>query len=161
MITIDELNDLAAIVSKSIKNINWGGCCCFASVVGARLREHFPVEIVVYSDRVDEDVTIDSARLGVKYNVPAEWHSNGIWFGHVVVEYIDEFGIIRLMDSDGVCNSDDVISGGTTRVNGYLTILEATELAAVSSGWNNHFDRNQLPQMQQIINDFFDQRLVA
>lgn len=159
MICAKDLDYLAEVVSDNISNINYGGCCVFAALIAKHLQHFFDVRIIVFSHEVD--ITIDEARSHIQNNIPEEWNLNGIYFGHVVIEYVDRKGNFNQYDSEGITKSDRFGYSGLDRVEGYLTIDETISLANEADGWNDCFNREQIPKMKEIIDNFFEPYLMA
>ncbi len=156
MLTLKQLNTLSELVSKEIPNINYGGCCVFASLVGKHLQQIKPIRFAVLSGPwFCKPTTIDEARQLVSKNTLYEWNNNNVYFGHVLMEF-DYRGKTYYYDSTGVENKDDDCRSGD-QIKGFLTLKECQELADDTSGWNSCFNRKHIPQMKKIIDTFFDQ----
>jgi hypothetical protein len=89
----------------------------------------------------------------LKKNIPLEmdaFHGEDVWFSHVIVEF-EYKGKKYHYDSTGVCKP-----ATTTAMNeypimqGWLTAEEAMNLA-YQPGWNEQFDRNEIPELVQKI----------
>jgi hypothetical protein len=141
-----------------LRNINYGGCCVFASILANHLQHLVPTRIAVYEDPDDEEdpiaESIDSARAKLTSNTAREWNRNGVYFNHVVVECDIGDETVEI-DSSGIFATDGSIISDCVKLPGYLTIPEATELAASSVGWNWWFDRDQIPEMERLVNKAF------
>ncbi len=155
---IDKLNNIAVEVTKKIDFINLGGCCVFASLIAQHLYPLVPLKIVVFAPTLTKN-SIDEVRHSITTNRLCEWNDNGIYFGHVMIELtIDDKTF--LYDSNGIAPSDTIIKG-YKKLKGELTLLEATELADDSVGWNDTFNRDKIPRLKNIINNFFIPQLTS
>ena len=149
-----DLQLLAEKINKEIKNVNNGGCCVFASLVSERLKDHYDVKINVYGN--DSYKSIDEVRPAIKKNTLSEWNNKGIYFAHVVTEFKFKNGVKKEFDSTGIYKPNGSIAYCYDRTKGNLTLKETKALASKRAGWNNAFDRTQIPTMRKIINTFFD-----
>jgi hypothetical protein len=154
---LDQLDGLAKKVSSQMKRINHGGCCVYATLVANHLQHIVPTRFVVFHGgwRPDEDLDLDDVRNQVTSNCLLEWNGCGVYFGHVVIEF-DYDGKTYHYDSEGWTDSDGSICQGSVRIKGYLLKQDADELADDEYGWNDTFDRNQIPKMKRIIDDYFE-----
>jgi hypothetical protein len=151
---INKLNEVAELVTSKARNINCGGCCVFASLVLDHVQNMTPVRISVLSNWFGRENSIDVARTKVTCNQTNEWNENGIYFGHVILEF-DHDGVTYFYDSDGVTKKDQDYRAGD-QVDGYLTTQECKELAE-DVNWNRMFDRANIPTMKATIDTFFAQ----
>jgi hypothetical protein len=153
MFTHNQLQSLADDVLEKYPNINSGGCCVFAAHVAQELQHHFKVRIIAFSNNGNKN-NIDDIRPLIKKNVPTEWRDNGCAFNHVVVEIMDNKGIVWNYDACGIFPDDGSICT-FERLQGYLTIKEALELANSKPGWNKVFNRRDIPAIRKLILNHF------
>ncbi len=145
------LNQIGSTVYEKYPTVNSGGCCVYAAAIAVHLqRLGCPVRILVGDD--SDEVCIDEIRPSVGCNTVEEWNNNGLYFGHVIVEFEYE-GITYHYDCAGVTSPDSVtVTYGYAIVDGYLTVDEAVDLAACNDGWNSRFDRAFIPDIHKMIN---------
>lgn len=155
---IKRLNKLGADINERFPYINWGGCCVFASRVGRHL-ERIADSVVV---RIGNDYgewnanqRVDEIRPHIARNVPREWNKFGVHFAHVIIEFVYA-GRKFHYDSLGVTKPDTHTKMGRyPLIAGGLTVGEATELCARQSGWNPCFDRDNIPAIEEMIENAF------
>lgn len=152
MIPHTALNNFARKIHKKFRNINKGGCCVFAAHVARQLQKYYPVRIVTFGYRTKKSV--DEIRKNVKVNNASEWYRNGLDLNHVVIEFTDEHGKIWHYDSTGVHKPDGSIYEDPM-IKGYLTVEEAWEMASTHVGWNDVFNRRDIPEIKEMIHNFF------
>lgn len=149
------LNELGSDVYARYPRINCGGCCVFASLVGARLeRLGIATRIAVGDDEIELGTNIDEIRPKID-NKLRNWNREGVHFGHVVVEF-DYDGATYHYDTAGVIPAQDHTKTINYQIfDGRLTVKEASELAA-EERWNWMFNRACIPDLTRMVNDFFD-----
>lgn len=160
---LEKLNDFAQQIEFDFDSVNYGGCCVIAAAFAKHLKKYFPVKILVANYnwmKNDKDQNISKIRKKINSNTIAEWHEHGIAFAHVLVEIEHEGKQYQLDTENGLShrlryaparNSD-------TRypiLKGNLSIEDAEELANNPEGWNDQFDRSQIPAIQKAIDKFF------
>ena len=160
MFEVSKLSELSDVISNEIENVTWGGCCVFASLAGQKIQQFCDVKVIVYSNKDITGVDIENVRPLIDPTDVDEWNSNGVYFGHVVLEIDDGYNIYHY-DSCDVYPADNSICPGLDRIPGYLTVEEATILASTPNGWNICFNRDNIPKMEEIVNDFFEYLEVA
>lgn len=153
-----QLRELSDKLSCNITNPNHGGCCVVAVELAKHLRNIYPTKIRVstdYDDYADTDL-LDAADRVYDHADGIEWNDNGIFFGHVVVEFAYK-GRKYHMDTNGVKRAKDVDpTFGWIFYPGELPFKSAKILADQKEGvWNWTFDRRQIPKMRKIIDNFF------
>lgn len=154
------LKELGQELEDTYERLNWGGCCVMAGLIGEHLQNFTDVNVVVFNGW-GESVSIPSmrddiiARMG-DTNSKDEWDAEGCGWGHVLLE-VEIDGTFYLVDSEGVHESAKYNSY-KNRADGFLTVNEAQELGGDSNwrGWNRDFDRGQIPQIEETINDAFE-----
>ena len=153
-----QLRELAAKLDRNIRKPNHGGCCVVAVEIAKYLRDIYPTKIRVatdYDEFADNDVA-DAAQRVYDHADGDEWNDNGIYFGHVIVEFKYK-GRKYHMDTNGVKRATAVDpTFGWILYPGELPFKSAKLLAQQDNGvWNYTFDRKQIPKMRMLISNFF------
>jgi len=152
-ILLTRLLSLGAAASDAITDINHGGCCVYASLLGKELQKReIPCSVVVVSDSANIGSTnIDKVRWRMPSSVPnlQAWEECGVYFTHVALE-VDIDGVNYFVDSDGIAKSGKKLRDFRP-YPGRLSLEEAEFLARKESGWNERFDRNEIPRLRGII----------
>lgn len=147
------LNRIGRRVNFLFPNINHGGCCVFAAIIGTELKRlgisARGIVASYYSDVGKSN--IDSARENVSENIPWEWEESGVYFTHVGVEY-DINGTVKHYDSNGVKRKGSRLLY-LKIYDGRLTVDELKELSRTSKGWNPSFVRKDIPAMRRLIKE--------
>lgn len=164
------LKDLGKEVNCSITNVNYGGCCVYASIVSEQLvRKGYGVGGVCSWYGYSE-MDIDSARNNILRDQDCRrffaqnqyihklWEDQGVNFGHVATAVFLQNGRRILHDSV------ETVLAKTTQVEfrkkpiakGFLYPNEMKALADDSSEWNPDFNRKQIPAMKRIIKEKFN-----
>lgn len=153
-----QLRELAAKLDNNLKMPNHGGCCVIAAEIAKHLQHIYPTKIRVstdYDELLDNNVSTVAERV---YNAADgdEWNDNGIFFGHVVVQFkykgrnyhIDTSGVTRATSYDPTfCYP---------LYPGDMPLAAACLLAEQDHGvWNTTFNRRQIPKLRKIVADFF------
>lgn len=150
---IDKLNTLGYKAEEEFSNLNYGGCCVFASLVADRLAE-LGIEAggVVAMDFGGRAPNIDKARSNVHDESDGdEWEENGVKLSHVGIKF-QLGGKTLLFDSDGVQEMRERNSlAGYDVINGVFTRDELRALADNSWNWNYSFDRGQIPKLAELV----------
>lgn len=150
--------------ASTINNLNYGGCCVFASLA-ADLLQHIPsvrnvcLRVAHWSAADSSNTAIEDARkqiieVGEPLYQPLSWYLYGdITFGHVIVEFEYRghrwhFDSEHLVESSGEmeCEFSSPLYGGK------LKIEDGLELGIASDDWNTCFDRDNIPVVKQMIN---------
>lgn len=150
-------------VMSQIYSLNKGGCCVYAALIAQRIRKYFPF-VRVYLRVIDDmrKATIYGARQNVKANTLECWNSNGLEFGHVMLQ-------IRYKDVNLLCDSEcmenyksalESLPYWIVMHSGSITIKEALELSK-DNHWNHEFDRRQIPELKRIIRQEFRRLITA
>jgi hypothetical protein len=155
---LTQLRELADKLNNNIADVNHGGCCCVAVEIAKHLRKIYPTKIRVstdYDDYADTNVE-DVAKWLADHGDGDAWNDNGIFFGHVVVEFKYK-GRNYHIDTNGVKRAGAVDpTFGWILYPGELPYKAAKVLADQDSGvWNWTFNRDQIPKMRKIIDNFF------
>jgi hypothetical protein len=153
-----QLRELASKLKTNLKKPNQGGCCVVAVELAKHLQDIYPTKIRVstdYDDYADTDLN-DAANRVYDHADGYEWNDNGIFFGHVVVEFTYK-GRKYHMDTNGVKRAKDVDpTFGWIFYPGHLPFKSAKILADQDEGvWNHTFNRKQIPKMRMLISNFF------
>ncbi len=152
------LKGLGNELEDKFYNINLGGCCVIADLIGEHLQNFTDTKVVVFNgwsgtidlDEVRKDI---EATMGDP-NDKNLWDAEGCGFGHVLLE-IESDGTFYLVDSEGVHDSLSY-SEFSNRDDGYLTLDEARNMGNQVEGWNDSFDRRQIPQIRETIDNAFE-----
>lgn len=157
------LEKLAHRMQELFPEINSGGCCVAAAHVAYQLKYRHNIEagirVEAWSDS-DPRPTIEVARANIKdviHSTPSEWNSNGIHFWHVLTEFVIK-GVTYHFDSRGLVavkpgkGSDEYSAISLIRLYpGLLTVEEALLLASKQKGWNETFNRKDIPALMDVI----------
>lgn len=155
---ITSLNGLALHVRDNIPDLNSGGCCVFAHLVGQHLQRIVPTRVLVADDAAPPNADLEIIREKIDDNSVYAWNAWDVYFGHVLLEFtfnkrryhFDSLGVIAAMPN-GRINYD----AEYRIINGHLTVRDAGELAN-SSGWNTTFNRRHIPSLKRIIDSRFE-----
>lgn len=149
------LNNLGSEIMYDYPNINEGGCCVFASMVAYEMKRlNIPAKGIVASwDAEFTSTDIDTVRNNVKSNTLKEWQTNGISFTHVGIEF--RVGEDRYFyDANGVIEPTRYL--GEWRIyQGRMEYEELKALASRARGWNNNFNRKDIPEIRKIVKSHF------
>lgn len=137
-------------VQDRYPEINDGGCCVYASLVGEHLRiRHVPVKIIVSSEN-GKEVDLDEVRHKIYDPGYKEcWNLHGVNFNHVGIEF-EYQGKKYHHDTVQTVRRQKILMEWPI-YRGYLTVQEAKKLAAESSNWNSCFDRSGIPHIETLI----------
>lgn len=158
------LERLGYLTNKKHPQLNSGGCCVYASRVAANLKQLKlrPRIIVAGIYQINRNEDIRTLRDGHRHLTLKEWNDRSVFFSHVFVEFSwrDQQW---LHDSDNtvIRARDQGYLGNWYFYDGYLTVGEALLLAADAAGWNEQFDRAQVPQVHAGIDRFFKNKIFA
>lgn len=158
---IAKLDLLGKEVLRRYPTINCGGCCVYAAMIVSALRKHkIKASGIVASSRADRfnaaDSSIDVVRSNVLKNTQDEWNKNGVSFSHVGVEFEYKARIRtvkRHYDANG-CHPVNSKLDGMTIYKGCLTLGELRVLAGTEEGWNDMFDRKDIPELRRLVNSY-------
>ena len=156
MSIVKKLNKLGKVVMASYPYINHGGCCVYAAMIVSALHKHkIKAEGIVASwsalgmNRAGQ--SIDTVREAVKKNKICEWQDNGISFSHVGVEF-EVDGKKYHYDSKGAKRAKREFDGMPI-YKGRLKLQEMRGLAGRKEGWNDTFDRKDIPALRQLVKE--------
>lgn len=151
---IDKLNTLGQKAEEEFPDLNYGGCCVFASLVADRLAKlgvqaEGVVAMYFYEDKPPN---IDYARNNVRHIGDGdEWEENGVKLSHVGLKImVGETAI--LYDSEGVrpFKRRNTLLDRTV-IEGTLSRKELKALANNAWNWNYSFDRDQIPKLAKLV----------
>ena len=158
---IAKLNALGKEVASRYPNINNGGCCVYAAMIVQALHKHKikATGIVASSSAVylnAAGVSIDTIREGLGKNTHTEWNKNGVRFSHVGVEF--EYraqirSVKRHYDTAGVHLAGKKLDG-MPLYKGRLSLEELKVLAGTKNGWNDEFNRKDIPAIRKLVKNY-------
>lgn len=150
---VDALNQLACDLSNEFEYINNGGCGSMAAMVGKHLERMGVVCDVATPDYGNAAGQVRN-KVGNR-NMVGDWDSNGVSRAHLAIRF--KLGpVVRLWDTDnGVAGSlpDWNLTGNMMGLG--LSVQECDWISNTGpdSAWNRTFDRDQLPGMQDMVDD--------
>lgn len=128
--------------------LNLGGCCVFAFLVANKLAEKgIKARGVVFNRH--SDIPLYHARPKNSNSVWA-WNDNGVAFEHVALEFRLGRDKRMIFDSNGFHYPEVGIPPYGKPLKGYLSVKELEGLAE-DTNWNCMFDRNQIPDLQELV----------
>ena len=161
MNVVDTMRDLGTAVGKRYTDVNCGGCCVYASIVGQALKDRgYKVLIRVQEYHMHKKDRLDIMEKKRQVTDKADykaWWKVGIEFNHVILQ----FGAERaqwLHDFKRTVLLADKF-GEHYLHHGHLTVREAAKLAEDRTAWNSMFNRAQIPHMAKFVGQFLDRRL--
>lgn len=151
-------------IRRKIRKINCGGCAVFAGALAARMEElGIPVAIRILNDCLNAADEIDvreiEERLRKNYvdlDDISNWHDNGVFFGHVMVEWngflIDgeHYQDIESFNRNGWWANNNI----AVMFKGSMSIETTQMLATQEYGWNTLYDRWQNEEVFEIIDEY-------
>ncbi len=150
---IEKLNLLGKAVHKNSPNINFGGCCVFAAAVALELEKHGVKArgIIASHNATYHEIPLGRIRPKVKNNSIYEWRDNGVYFGHVGVEFTYR-GKLYHYDTEGVHPKAATLDN-TPIYKGRMKPEEMDAIASSPEGWNTTFPRRQIPSVKRLIKE--------
>lgn len=152
---MQKLDKLLCEIDVNFEYVNSGGCACVAAMIAEKVRHIYPVMRITSSSNRSK-ANLDTIRENLRDNYcKDEWYNNGIYFGHVWVEIcIDDNWYV--LDATGVHTVEDMYNIWSTPAEGSYTLDEVDALANdTGNSWNTMFDRDQLPDIQKLVNEIF------
>lgn len=158
-----KLNEFGAQVLSRYPHINAGGCCVFAALIAAKLAKIVPTQIRVEGYSSAHETNIDHIRPKMA-NEGNDWGDHRVFFNHVIVTY-EVNGRMWYYDARGAMreNYNPLCRESASReknlrclFQGSLTISEASTLASESRRWNNSFDRADISDLIEMVDNFFE-----
>lgn len=164
------LEDLGKEVNSSISNVNYGGCCVYASIVSEQLVRKGYGAGGFCSWYGYSEMDIDSARSNILRDqdrrrffaqnqyIHKLWYEQGVNFGHVATAIFLQNGRRILHDSveTVLVKPSQVEFRMKPIAKGFLYPNEMKALADDPSEWNPDFNRKQIPAMRRIIEEKFN-----
>lgn len=149
---ITTLREMAKQIDRRIPDVNYGGCCVVAAEIADKLQHIVPTRIRVAGYFGANGCNVDVAHQKVGNSANGyDWHENGIYFGHVIVEF-DYRGRTYHLDSSGVHKAGRCEpSFGYELYDGNLPLEAAKALADEWSNWNSRFNRKYIPLIKSIV----------
>jgi hypothetical protein len=114
-------------IANNIDNINCGGCGVFASLLAKKLPN---AKIAVFE----------------RHNTVEELLENNEAMSHCMVEWDNKY-----IDGKIVVNKSEAFQWNDVPFNGYINLSDLETLLQYKSTWNPTFNRNQIPKLQEII----------
>ena len=164
---IDDLNCLAADMRSSFSWVDCGGCCVVAAEMAKYISNITSARIVgaysQYSGPLDRNLD------NVRYNIildslnnlsKVSWYNTyQIDFAHVLIEF-EYGGTTYVFDTThGAVERDNYWSHSRwLPLDGSWLQEEAESFADEREGWNDRFDRNQIPSIRETIATFFQRK---
>lgn len=159
MNVIETLNVLGQKTQKRWKYINSGGCCVFASTVGAELKNMgIPVKGIVSSYHAAyAKSSIDTIRRRINRHANISiWADNGVYFSHIGIEF-ELDGKKYHYDTAGVRPAGKELDR-MPLYKGRMTLKDLRYLAASDDGWNPCFDRKHMPDIERFVKKSFTRK---
>ena len=154
---IESLNTLGQRINRRYPEINKGGCCVYASLIGEELRKRgIEVRIIVAAWGANKNLDKVRPRL-MKTDRKVEWNDNDVYFNHVGVEFRHK-GKTFHYDSDGVNPKSKKLKSYDV-YPGRLSVDEAKLLAAEPEGWNDSFGRSKIPSLKRHVRSYLAAKL--
>ena len=151
-----QLETLGKILCDDYPYINDGGCAVFSCLVSKALsRRRIKHRICVLQDLDLFDGIKPKFNKVLKKNKPkslSEWNHHGIYFCHVITEFTYR-GIIYRYDMNGIRNKDEIFEEDK-EIIGYIPYKDMYNLASKSKGWNDCFDRNDIPDIAKLVRKY-------
>lgn len=160
MSLLPTLNLLGRRVMKDHPDLNFGGCCVYAAVLGSELeKKGYRVVGKVAKPWYAETPHADIDKVRAKNNNRplnhSEWNDNGVRFIHMFLEIRSLDGVAIHHDSEQTKKIEDTF-GGREIYRGSMLIEHMQVLASNAFGWNDVFDRQEIPQLTETIKQFAD-----
>lgn len=153
---VEALDKLGADVLQNVDALNCGGCGVYAWLVAEALHAlGIKTEVVATGMGYGSDVDLNKVRESISANMlnlgaKRHWEQLGATFAHVGVR-------IKIGRKYYVADANSVNPGKTRLANwkvykGAYTLEEAEAFAKEARGWNDWFDRKQIPTIRQLVN---------
>lgn len=149
-VLLHHLEKMGKAVNNRIANVNNGGCCVYASIVGEQLRKRNIDFGIIVSSQNGNEISLSRVRqwLANPYE-KACWNVESVDFNHVALE-IKVGDQTYHHDTDGTNLKSDFLMGWPV-YGGFLTLEEAKALADVPENWNPRFNRSYIPVMRSLV----------
>lgn len=148
------LNSLGQRINRWYPNINYGGCCVYAAILGSELeKRNIPVRVIVaaYAARNGTDIAKIANNIADR-SKKQTWNENGVFFNHVGLE-IKIGKKWHYYDSDG-CEKRGSEFRNFPVYRGRISVEDAKKLASDTDGWNPDFDRAKIPSIKRHVKKF-------
>lgn len=156
----DALRALAEQANKQFPDLNSGGCAVFAVMVADALRAQGINARIAVAMYHPPGLSMFSARHNAKHggNNPPEmedYNASDIYFNHVAVSFIIN-GRRWIYETTGGLQrrTRHTHVMGMSLVPGSLSVDEVRPIAFSPWGWNDQFDRDDIPLVQELIADY-------
>jgi len=153
---IGTLNRISKEITDKINSPNRGGCAVVAATVATKLAKYIPVEVVVetfYGVPMDLDDIVSGQDLN-KIKTARDWYIKTEFdFEHILLK-MDIDGETYLFDSNGLVPME---GSYITLHDGTFPLEETVKISNSEIGWNWVFDRRQIPDIQKIVDNAFEQ----
>jgi len=149
--SLSTLNTVLSSIEENFDYVNYGGCACVAAMIAEQVRTVYPVmRITSCGSDLYHHPNLDEIRSLVSNPLDKYlWLDNGLRFDHVWVEICVDDQWYAL-DSTGVKPVGEMYDDWERPAAGSFT-LEEIESLAYQPGWNDTFNRDQLPAIEQVI----------
>lgn len=146
------LNTLGDRINRWYPDINAGGCCVYASLVGEELRKRGIKTRIIVANDVPRG-NIDKIRQTIKnINSKSDWNDKDVYFQHVGVEFVYNNETFHY-DSNGV-NGKGKHLGEWKIYPGRFSVDEAKALADEAKGWCSSFNRRKIPSLKRHVQKY-------
>ena len=154
-----KVNNILENASNKYRRINWGGCGFMAAIIAQHLAPIVDdINIVCYSGW-SANTNIDAVRSQVKINSMDGWEGVGVGFGHVWVEFKWKNKWYAI-DCEGIISRALMRHKWGNPGGGSFTLKEIKAISNNRSGWNDSFNRDQVPSMRNHIGRKFNNLFV-
>lgn len=158
-----ELKKLGQRVNRHYPTVNSGGCGVYASLVSQQLRQLGlrPRVLVAGYEEIWFLNDIRTVMKDQKNPTLDALNNRGIYVGHLFIQFNWQ-GKTWIHDTD---HTIDNFKGPRLKqwvfYKGHLTVGEVTSMAASTTGWNESFDRDQIPFLESRVDRFFKGKIFA
>ncbi len=152
---VDTLNRLGNAVEASVTYLNSGGCCVYAALVARELADRgYPVKgvVVSYGATKGKPKIYEVRKTLNNSKDLVDWNGH-VSFSHVGIEFRADGKVYRY-DSNGVVGAKDPLMN-MAPYPGRLKVDELEAFASGQEGWNNTFNRNQIPKLKKLVKSYF------
>lgn len=146
---LKKVNEIALGARAKFDYINYGGCGMLAYIFARQLIKVVPTRIVMYGNT---NVSIDEIRPHVTNNSYTEWMNHGMSIGHTWVEFKVGRTWYAIDTDHGVVPHKKFRKYQGTVTDGEISLDEIKGMAHDPNGWNEQFDRDQIPAIKRFIN---------
>lgn len=149
------LTAISTDIEAKFYDVNYGGCGAFANIVAKQLNKHYSgvFEIKVANQYMDIGAPINEVIDGLGLKSLKQWNDNDIVCRHIVLIFDNgDKQVLDLYDSDGIDTiKRTVMNNPFEWYAGSLTLKQLDDIVSRKSGWNNTFDRDQIPEMKNCV----------